>query len=336
MPSKSVQQLLASAQNGNRRALAKLLSLVERDPVSAETAIQTIYPHTGNAHIVGITGSPGSGKSTLVNAITHQLRSQKRSVAVLAVDPTSPFSGGAVLGDRIRMEDHVADADVFVRSMASRGQTGGLAIAAEAAMQVMDAVGFDVVLVETVGAGQAEVDIVNSAHTTIVVEAPGMGDDIQTIKAGILEIADILVVNKADRPHKGVTVQALQAMLQLGHTQHAGHHGVGVSDHAEPTPYTQWRVPLIETIAIDGDGVDRLVDSLARHADYISSDDHVDEQRLQRSHQLVERLVLAHCQRQLHSRLNSAENQIIIQNVAARTDDPYTAARHIADQLLRH
>ena len=205
---------------GDRRALARLLTLVENDDPQGRAALNELYPRTGKAHVVGITGAPGTGKSSFTNQLARIYRNppsgEPRQVAIVAVDPSSPFTGGALLGDRVRMKDHSGDAGVFIRSMASRGAVGGIARATAAVTQVLDAAGFDAILMETVGAGQSEVEIARLAHTTIVVEAPGMGDDIQAIKAGILEIADILVVNKADLPGAERTEQVLRASLEMG------------------------------------------------------------------------------------------------------------------------
>jgi LAO/AO transport system kinase len=212
---------------GDRRSLARLISRVENGGPDSWSALSMIYPRTGRAQIIGVTGSPGTGKSTLVSEIAKLVRQQNLTVGIVAVDPTSPFSGGAVLGDRIRMRDLSGDAGVFIRSMATRGSLGGLARATTDIVKVLDAAGYDVVLIETVGAGQSEIDIARTADTVIVVEAPGLGDEVQAIKAGILEIADILVVNKADRDGAQSTVNALHAMLDLGTTQHRTlHHGV--------------------------------------------------------------------------------------------------------------
>ncbi len=229
-----VDRLLA----GDRRAVARLISLVENGAPESREALAALFPHTGHAHIVGITGSPGSGKSTLVNQLAKVFRRQGATVGIVAVDPTSPFSGGAILGDRIRMQDLCGDPGVFIRSMATRGALGGLARATSDVVKVLDAFGKDVILVETVGVGQDEVDIAKAAHTTIVVEAPGMGDDIQAIKAGVMEIADILVVNKADREGAERTVAALEMMLDLN-----GHPACG------------WQTPVLKTVATQDEGI---------------------------------------------------------------------------------
>src|SRR5436190_9002932 len=204
--------------NGDRLALARLLTQVENNVADGRDALIELFPHTGRAHLIGVTGAPGTGKSSLVNQLAlHYRRVQDKKIAIVAVDPSSPFTGGAVLGDRVRMRDLSGDANVFIRSMASRGSLGGLAQATANMAQVFDAAGFDIVIIETVGAGQSEVDVGRLAHTTLVVEAPGLGDDIQAIKAGILEIADILVINKADRAGADSTERALRSMLDLAH-----------------------------------------------------------------------------------------------------------------------
>ena len=216
-------EIIASLLSGNRRALARTISLVEDGGSDAHALLTALYPHTGRGHVIGVTGVPGTGKSTLVNALAKAYRDQDRTVGIIAVDPTSPFSGGALLGDRVRMRDLAGDPGVFIRSMATRGSLGGLARATADAIAVLDAAGFDRILVETVGVGQAEVDIAGAAHTTIVVEAPGLGDEVQAIKAGVLEIADLFAVNKADREGADHTFMALQMMQGLAPAW-AGHH----------------------------------------------------------------------------------------------------------------
>jgi len=250
---------LKSILEGDRLGIARLLTQIENDTPEGRQALDALFPHTGQAHLVGVTGATGTGKSTLVNQIAYNYRhpsegGEPKRVAIIAVDPTSPFSGGAVLGDRIRMRDLAGDPGVFIRSMASRGSLGGLAAATSGLASVFDAAGFEVILIETVGAGQDEVDIARLAHTTLVVEAPGLGDDIQAIKAGILEVADILVVNKADRPGVETTEHALRGMLQLAQ-----------STQQEPG----WAPPILRTVATDGQGVPELIAAIAEHRRYL-------------------------------------------------------------------
>jgi LAO/AO transport system kinase len=267
--------LAASVLSGDRYSLARLLTQVENDSAEGRAALAELFPHTGKAHLIGVTGAPGTGKSSLVNQLAlHYRKTDGRRVGVVAVDPSSPFSGGAVLGDRVRMRDLSGDQGVFIRSMASRGSLGGLAQATAGAVQVLDAAGFELILIETVGAGQAEVDIARLAHTTIVVEAPGLGDDIQAIKAGILEIADILVVNKADRPGVENTVKALKSTLELAHPmQHIfRHHGMDMPVEAPAnTPAETWIPPILRVVSTQGTGIPELTDAVARHAEHLRS-----------------------------------------------------------------
>ncbi|MGQ9888011.1 MAG: methylmalonyl Co-A mutase-associated GTPase MeaB [Aggregatilineales bacterium] len=267
------QRLIA----GDRRALARLLSYVENEREGVEQALAVLFAHTGRAYIVGVTGAPGTGKSSLVNALAKACRARGQTVGILAVDPTSPFTGGAILGDRIRMRDLSGDGGVFIRSMATRGSLGGLARAARDAVRLLDAAGFDLVLVETVGAGQSEVEIARAAHTTLVVEAPGLGDDVQAIKAGMLEIADVLVVNKADRPGAVNTVRALKAMLELGHpaarSQMISHHG-RLMPAAAPVNGDEdaslWIPPVVQTVATEDKGIGELLAALDAHRAYLA------------------------------------------------------------------
>jgi LAO/AO transport system kinase len=264
-----VEELLS----GNRLVLTRLLTQVENDTPDGRAALAELFPLTGTAHLIGVTGAPGTGKSSLVNQLVQHFRRQgDRRVAVLAVDPSSPFTGGAVLGDRVRMRDLAGDQGVFIRSMASRGSLGGLAQATAGLVQVFDAAGFDIIVIETVGAGQAEVDIARLAHTTLVVEAPGLGDDIQAIKAGILEIADILVVNKADRPGVENTLKALRSALELAHpVRHVfQHHGqTEVVEAPEMPVYNSWIPPILKTVATEGVGIPELVDEITRHQQHL-------------------------------------------------------------------
>jgi LAO/AO transport system kinase len=285
-----MSSLAQAVLSGDRLSLARLLTRVENDTIDGREALDVLFAHTGKAHLVGITGSPGTGKSSLVNQVALSLRKLDMRVAIMAIDPSSPFTGGAVLGDRVRMRDLAGDPGVFIRSMASRGSLGGLAQASAGVAQVFDAAGFDVVLIETVGAGQSEVDIARLAHTTVVVEAPGFGDEIQAIKAGILEIADILVINKADRPGVESTERALKSMLDLGHPVQKifiQHHGINlgfkdsrinmisrkgfgmISDEGQPAPIPQWIPPILKTVATDGSGLNGLIDAIRAHAAHL-------------------------------------------------------------------
>ncbi|NWG35259.1 MAG: methylmalonyl Co-A mutase-associated GTPase MeaB [Chloroflexi bacterium] len=257
---------------GNRLALSRLLTQVENDTAEGRSALAELFPHTGRAHLIGVTGAPGTGKSSLVNQLTlHYRKEQKSKVAIIAVDPSSPFTGGAVLGDRVRMRDLSGDDGVFIRSMASRGSVGGLAQKTAAFVQVFDAAGYDIIIIETVGAGQSEVDIARLAHTTLVVEAPGLGDDIQAIKAGILEIADVLVINKADRPGVENTERALRSTLELAHPTRRviHHHGRMMTLEPPPAETALWIPPILKTIATERTGIPELAEAIARHKSHL-------------------------------------------------------------------
>jgi LAO/AO transport system kinase len=312
-----------------------MLTNVENEREGVEQALAALFPHTGRAYIIGVTGAPGTGKSTLVTELAKAFRQQSKTVAILAVDPTSPFSGGAIMGDRIRMRDLAGDSGVFIRSMATRGSLGGLARAARDAVRVMDAAGFEIVLVETVGAGQSEVDIARMAHTTLVVEAPGLGDDVQAIKAGILEIADVLVVNKADHPGAAHTVRALRNMLELGHpvsrSQWMRHHGdwmaiTASSNGDEPDAY--WAVPIIETIANQGK-IDGLIEAIEAHRQHLEAHQLVRvKERQQIETELYERLrdtLMGH----LLAQVPADTVRSAIAQIDARDMDPQSAVRAI-------
>jgi LAO/AO transport system kinase len=280
-----MENIIDEILKGNRLVLSRVLTQVENNTDQGASILNQLFPYTGRSHLVGITGAPGIGKSSLVNQIAlilRQTNSKQRqtdagsvNVAIIAVDPTSPFTGGAILGDRVRMRDLAGDPGVFIRSMATRGSLGGLARTTAGMVQVLDAAGYGVILIETVGVGQAEVDIACLAHTTLVVEAPGFGDDIQAIKAGILEIADILVINKADHPGVEATERALRGMLQLAHpVPHIflHHGGQEASQHLSnmSQPDKSWIPPIHRTIATDGEGVRELIESIYQHRTYLN------------------------------------------------------------------
>ena len=265
-----------SVLNGDRLSLARLLTQVENDSPESRAALIELFPHTGKAHLIGVTGAPGTGKSSLVNQLAlHFRKIQNKRVAIIAVDPSSPFTGGAVLGDRVRMRDLSGDTGVFIRSMATRGSLGGLAQSTANMSQVFDAAGFDIVIIETVGAGQSEVDVARLAHTTLVVEAPGLGDDIQAIKAGILEVADILVINKSDRPGVENTEKALKSMLDLAHPtervfQHHGQTMRTAAPKQDSLSAPMWIPPILRTVATEGKGIAELAESIAGHVAHLT------------------------------------------------------------------
>jgi LAO/AO transport system kinase len=303
--------LVGAARQGDRGAIAKLISLVETGGAAAFEAVSDLYRDTGDAFTVGVTGAPGSGKSTLTDKLIARIRGDGVEVGVLAVDPTSPFTGGAILGDRIRMQDHATDEGVFIRSMATRGHLGGLALATPQAVRVLDAAGKPWVIIETVGVGQVEVEVAGAADTTIVVVTPGWGDGVQANKAGLLEIAEVLVVNKADRPGTADTVRDLELMLELA----------GERD---------WRPPIVETVATDGRGIDELWDAVLSHRAFLETDGRLDRRREARLRDELRAIV--------HERLGARVEEIcsgdrfdeLVTQVAARELDPHTAA----DELL--
>ena len=340
--------LVSSVLSGERLALARLLTQVENDTPEGREALDELFPHTGKAHLIGVTGAPGTGKSSLVNQLALRFRSEKGRVAILAVDPSSPFTGGALLGDRIRMKDIGGDAGVFIRSMASRGSLGGLAQTTASLAQVFDAAGYEIVIIETVGAGQGEVDIARLAHTTLVVEAPGFGDDIQAIKAGILEIADILVVNKADRPGAENTLKALKSMLELAHPTRRvfKHHGMNMSAEApeeetavqgsalrKPLHSAQgfdsqqtWIPPVLTTVATEGTGIPELAEHIARHTDYLRSGGGWAARERARLEVELETLVQATLMDQFRQRLSEKKYAQILNQVYERSLSPGQAA----------
>lgn len=321
------------AIRSSRRDLARLLTRIENGQAASELA--ALYPFTGQAHVIGVTGAPGTGKSSLVNALARHYRREGQTVGIVAVDPSSPFTGGAILGDRIRMQDLFGDSGVFIRSMATRGSLGGLASTTGDITRALDAAGYDIVFVETVGAGQSEVDIARMTQTTLVVEAPGLGDDIQAIKAGILEIADILVVNKADRPGIENTVRALRAMLELGHrSERALHHGRLLNVPAMlPDENTAWQPPIIQTVALGSKGVPELVEKLAAHRDYLRSSGTLAVREQARIEvEIADRLRDALLSRLL-SQTDPALLAALVEQVSARTLDPGSAIQQLLNRF---
>ena len=319
---------------GDRLSLARLLTKVENNTPEGRNVLMDLFPHTGRAHLIGVTGAPGTGKSSLVNQLAlHYRKKDNKRIAIIAVDPSSPFTGGAVLGDRVRMRDLSGDPGVFIRSMASRGSLGGLAQATANITQVFDAAGFDIVIVETVGAGQNEVDIARLAHTTIVVEAPGLGDDIQAIKAGILEIADILVVNKADRPGVENTEKALKSMLELAHPAERIfiHHGAAIKSDApkQKTASATWIPPIQRTVSTEGTGIPEVVEAIARHAEHLrSSGEWADRERARLEVEL-EALIREGLMDRFRDEVPSAAYEKALESVLQRKTSPWEAAAEL-------
>jgi LAO/AO transport system kinase len=308
------QQLVADTVAGSAQAAARLISLVENDGEGASAALAALFPHTGRAHVVGVTGPPGSGKSTLVNAMISLLRGEGQRVGVIAVDPTSPFTGGAVLGDRIRMQDHSTDPEVFVRSMATRGSLGGLALATGDAVAVLDAWGAATVFVETVGTGQAEVDVVTASDAVMVVAMPGMGDGIQTLKAGVMEIADLFVVNKADHPDVQRTVADLKTALTL-------------------QPSAGWRPPIITTVATSGQGVVEVLAAVADHRRHQDATGGTLTRRRARWRREIVRIAESRLRARWLNGARTAGLEALVDRIAAGALDPHTAAETLLARL---
>ncbi len=318
---------LDAVVQGNRLALSRLLTEVENGTQAGRIALDNLFVKSGRAHLIGITGAPGTGKSSLVSCLTRELRQeQDLTVAIVAIDPSSPFSGGAILGDRVRMRDLAGDSGVFIRSMASRGELGGLARATAGVVQILDAVGFDVIMVETVGAGQNEVDIAKLAHTTIVVDSPGMGDDIQAIKAGILEIADILVINKADHPGVENTERALRANLDLGYTIITNHKtGHDLTMDEVESQKKGWIPPVLKTIATQNSGISEVVASIVAHRNYLKESGLWIKRDQERLRAEVEHQLQAELVRRWKDRVSPQQYEAVLEQVFARKLSPGAA-----------
>jgi LAO/AO transport system kinase len=314
-------QLSDAAVAGDRLALARLLTAVENHTAVAEAALRRLYPTAGRAHLVGITGPPGSGKSTLVAALIAEVRKAGRTVAVVAVDPSSPITGGALLGDRVRMQASAGDDAVFIRSMASRGHAGGLASTSTAAAAVLDAAGFDLILIETVGTGQSEVEVAAAADTTVVLEAPEMGDEVQAIKAGLLEVADLVVVNKGDKPGAQRTAAQLRAMLVATAVRDA--------DDSRPRPK---RPEVLITTAATGDGVPELLAALDRHR-AVGRAGESSAARLARAEAQVFAIVAERVRARLGDPAHAATTASVLAEVAGHSLDPYAAADRLLDEV---
>jgi GTPase len=309
-------ELVARAHTGDPRALARLVSLIEDSSPRLRSVMKELAPLAGHARVIGLTGSPGAGKSTVTSALVTAYRRQGLRVGVLAIDPTSPFTGGALLGDRIRMQDHATDRDVFIRSMASRGHLGGLAAATPQVVRALDAARFDVILIETVGVGQVEVEIAAMADSVAVLVVPGMGDSIQAAKAGILEIADVFVVNKADRPQAHETIRDLRSMIAL----------------AERRP-GDWRPPIVKTIATTGEGIDEMAGKLDAHWSWLDSSGERDRRRVARAREEVAALALGALRRRMSRLPGDSALGPVAARVADGQTDPYSAADELLDAL---
>jgi LAO/AO transport system kinase len=317
-----LQNLAERLLSGDRRALARMVTLIENESPQARRYLAELHQHAGNAHIVGVTGAPGAGKSTLVTHIVRELRRRDRKVGVVAVDPTSPFTGGAILGDRIRMMELAGDPNVFIRSMASRGSLGGLSASTRDVVRAMDAAGYNPIIIETVGTGQAEVEVMRAAQTVLVVSAPGMGDEVQAIKAGILEIADIFVVSKADKPGADQTVAELAMLLSLDPNRRL---------HDKSKPY--WRIPVLKTSAIKDQGITQLVDAIEQHREYLVESGMLAHRAQRQVRSEVEALVVHAVMNALREDLTEDEWQKLLEDITTRERDPYSVAGELQERI---
>jgi LAO/AO transport system kinase len=320
-----LQNITERLLNGDRRALARMVTLIENESPRARSYLAELHQSAGRAHIIGVTGAPGAGKSTLVTHLVREFRRRERKIGVVAVDPSSPFTGGAILGDRIRMMELAGDPNVFIRSMASRGSLGGLSAATRDVVRAMDAAGYNPIIIETIGTGQAEVEVMRAAQTVLVVSAPGMGDEIQAIKAGILEIADVFVVSKADKPGADQTVAELAMLLSLDPQRR---------QHDKSRPY--WRIPVLKTSAIKDQGITQLVDAIEQHYQYLVGSDMLANRTQRQVRSEVEALVLHSVMLALKDKVSDAEWQQLMQDITRRDRDPYSVAIELQERIGLH
>jgi len=312
-----IEEIVQGVLNGDRRSIARAITIIENNTAETQKLIASIYPHTGKAHIIGITGPGGSGKSTLIEKIIRKYRQRGKTVGVIAVDPTSPFTGGAFLGDRIRMQELSTDQGVFIRSMATRNYMGGIAKATKDAVKVLDAAGKDIVIVETVGAGQSEVEIIKVAQTIVVICAPGLGDEIQAIKAGMMEIADIFVVNKADRENADKALMDIQAMLQLNNKEKA------------------WKTPILKTAALTGKGVLQLVEKIEEHKHFLEKELERKRSREKAEAELTEAIKEKVAASIIENLKREGKFEEFLQKILEKEMDPASAAETILNEKFR-
>ncbi|HYK86570.1 MAG TPA: methylmalonyl Co-A mutase-associated GTPase MeaB [Ktedonobacteraceae bacterium] len=317
-----MENIVERLLNGDRRALARMVTLIENEIPAARRYLAELHQHAGKAHIIGVTGAPGAGKSTLVTHIVRELRRRERKVGVIAVDPTSPFTGGAILGDRIRMMELSGDPQVFIRSMASRGNLGGLAASTRDVVRALDAASYNPIIIETVGTGQAEVEVMRTAQTVMVVAAPGMGDDIQAIKAGILEIADLFVVSKADKPGSDQTVAELAMLLSLDPERRL---------HDKSKPY--WRIPVLKTCALKDQGIAEVVDAMQQHYNYLVESGTIATRAQRQVRSEVQALILHAVVNALKATTTEEEWQQMVDDITHKERDPYSVASELEERI---
>lgn len=317
-----MENIVERLLSGDRRALARMVTLIENEVPAARRYLAELHQYAGKAHIVGVTGAPGAGKSTLVTHLVRELRRRDAKVGVVAIDPTSPFTGGAILGDRIRMMELSGDPKVFIRSMASRGNLGGLAASTRDVVRALDAAGYDPIIIETVGTGQAEVEVMRTAQTVLVTSAPGMGDDVQAIKAGILEIADIFAVTKADKPGADQTVAELAMLLSLDPMRRL---------HDKSQLY--WRIPVLKTAAIKDQGITQVVDAIKEHHDYLVKSGMLAHRAQRQVRSEVQALILHSVINTLKARTTEDEWQKLVDEITNRERDPYSVASELQEKI---